>query len=170
MERWSCDRPATFYVTWRAMTWHDVTWHDMTWRDTTWRRMTWHMTWQDVTIMMWHDVKLRGMTWHDMTWRKITWHDVTLRNMPRLTWITWYDLTWCDVTQTWSLCRNISNGFFKSKNMDSQEISKIYKTHSPVPPITSWTGSLNGFSRLPKHGSCVEISAMDSLTSKTRVV
>ena len=22
------------------------------------------------------------------------------------------------------------------KNMDSQEISKIYKTHSPVPPIT----------------------------------
>ena len=56
------------------------------------------------------------------------------------------------------------------QNMNSQEISKIYKTHSPVPPNTSWTGSLPGFSRLPKHGSSVEISAMDSLTSKTRIV
>ena len=54
--------------------------------------------------------------------------------------------------------------------MNSQEISKIYKTHSPVPPSTRWTRSLPGFSRSPKHGSSVEISAMDSLTLKTWIV
>ena len=54
--------------------------------------------------------------------------------------------------------------------MNSQEISKIYKTHSPVPPSTCWTGSLPGFSRSPKHGSSVEISAIDSLISKTWIV
>ena len=42
--------------------------------------------------------------------------------------------------------------------MNSQEISKIYKTHSPVPPSTSWTGSLPGFSRSSKLGSSVDIS------------
>ena len=41
---------------------------------------------------------------------------------------------------------------------------------SPVPPGTCWTGSQPGFSRSPKHGSSVEISAMDFLTPKTWIV
>ena len=122
-------------------TWYDVTWRDMPWNDMTWHYVTWHnITWRSKT---WHDV-----TWHDVTWHDVTWHDVTWRGM---TWHEVHDMAWRDIT--WH-----------------EGISKIYKTHSPVPPSRSWTGSLSGFSRLPKHGSSVEISAMESLTSKTRIV
>ena len=51
--------------------------------------------------------------------------------------------------------------------MNTEEISKIYKTESSVPSSTSCTGSWPGFSRSPEHGSSVGMSAMDFLTSKT---
>ena len=54
-----------------------------------------------------------------------------------------------------------------SKNINSEEISKIYKTQSSVPSSTSCTGSWPGFSRSPKHGSLVIMSEMDSSPSKT---
>ena len=57
-----------------------------------------------------------------------------------------------------------------SKTWIVKKFSKIYKTQSPVPPSTCWTWSLPGFSRSPKHGGSVEISAMDSLTPKIWIV
>ena len=178
-------------MTWLDMMWHDMAWCEMTWNDVTWPDLTRNdATWRE---MMWHDV-----TWHDGTWRDMTWRDMTMKltikhwscdrrasfraiaykfraflsrneccgnfeNLlnRKMIWIF-------EVPQTWLLCRNISNGFFDPKNLNSQEISKIYKTHPPVPPSTPWTGKIPGFSRLLKHGSPVEISAMDSLTLKTK--
>ena len=51
--------------------------------------------------------------------------------------------------------------------MNTEEIPEIYKTESSVPSSTSGTGSWPGFSKSPKHGSSVGMSAMDFLTSKT---
>ena len=65
---------------------------------------------------------------------------------------------------------NVSNGFLDLANMNTEEISKIHKTELSVPSSTSCTGSWPGFSRSPKHGSSVEMSAMDSLTSKTYII
>ena len=54
--------------------------------------------------------------------------------------------------------------------MNTEEISKIFQTESSVPSSTSCTGSWPGFSRSPKHGSSVEMSAIDFLTSKTYIL
>ena len=51
-----------------------------------------------------------------------------------------------------------------------KKFQKSTRTQSPVPLDTCWTGSQPGFSRSPKHGSSVEISAMDSLAPKTWIV
>ena len=94
MKHWSCDSPATFDVTWRAMTWRDMMWHYVTWPDVT-------LTWQDVTWhdMTWHDVTLRGMTWHEV--HDMAWHNEKLRDMTRnyMTWcnMTWHDVAWRDM-------------------------------------------------------------------------
>ena len=45
------------------------------------------------------------------------------------------------VTRKWFLGRNVGNGFLDLENMNSEEISKIYKTQSSVPSSTSFTGS-----------------------------
>ena len=146
-------------VTWRDMTRQDVKWRYMTWHDVTWRDMTWHdVTWRDI---MWNDVKWCSMTWHDVTWRDMTikltikhWscdHHASFRAIAytlraflsrneclgyfknllnrKVTWIF-------EVLQTWWLRRNVSKVFPDLKNINSEEISKLDKTQSPVPPST----------------------------------
>ena len=114
MERWSCDRPATFDAIWRNMTWHEVTWRDMTWDDVTWRDMMWRdmtWTWHDAT---WRDVTRRDETWRDMTWLDMTWRDTTWRD------ITWHDVTWRDMTCDPDLnATRIFFFFFQNIFMDS---------------------------------------------------
>ena len=65
---------------------------------------------------------------------------------------------------TFLLSRNVNNGFLDLQNINSEDISKIYETHSSVPSSTSFAGSLSEFSKSPTHGSSVGLSAMDSLT------
>ena len=182
----------------RYMTWHDVTWR-MTWHDVhdvTWREhyvAWWHnVAWRDMT---WHDVTWRGITWHDMTLRDMTikltikrWSCDRPATFARLlinlelfcqgtnVWVT-SKTSW---TRRWpeflrspkhsSSVGMSSNDSLTSKTRMVKKFQKIYKTQSPVPPGTCWTGSQPGFSRSPKHCSSVEISAMDSLTSKTWIV
>ena len=183
--------------TWHHVTWQDVTWRDMAWYNVTWQDRTWHdMTWLDRT---WQDVTWRDVTWRDMTWHDVTWRDMTIQlamkhwSFDRPASFAWLLINLehsCQGTNVWVTTKtprtgswpefrgpsnmvahwNVSNGFPDLKNINSEEISKIYKTQSPVPPSTCWTGSLPGFSRSPKHGSSVEISAMDSLISKIRIV
>ena len=148
-------------VTWRGITWAGVTWYGITWHDVTWRDMAWH------DVMTWHDMTWRDMTWHYVAWHDITGHDRKVDNKALVVWpfhdfrATAYKFR---AFMSRNEClgnlknlvepegelnsRNVIKGFADLKNINGEEISKIYKTQSPVPPSTCWTGSLPGFSRV----------------------
>ena len=161
---------------WRDMTWSHVTWRDMTRHDVTWRDLTWHdVTWHDVAWrgMNWNDVKWRDMTWLDVKWCGMTWHDVkrcamTWRDRTRHD-VTWCDMTWHDVT--WQYSWQLSIGRVTITRLFARLLINLehfcQETNVWVTSITSWTGRWPEFSRSPKQGSSVGMSAKNSLTSKT---
>ena len=114
--------------------------------------MTWHFTWRDMTCQPpWQDRDYDMKSWlwlvtMTLTWRStLMWH---ARDMNvYMTW-HWHDIRWNYVT--W---RNVAMRNF---------LRTILLLTGLRPPICSVTW--------PKHGSSVEISAMDSLTPKTWIV